>query len=409
MDVAQRFEFNKRMNYSTTQAQLKAEKVDAILSNANSAKFVNPLTALGLAGTGLGALKGATSQDPYNQPIGTGERLKRIAVNAAAGGALGAGAGTLAKNFQPEILQAIDPAPVEGFKGIRNVLGSDLGDEAATIAANNRRQAAKLAKEAADREAVQAARQLQRQQLQQATSSRLQNIQQRYAGAVDDIAASQAKTRENIQAGLQNIAGTGQIVAQKVRPITDKVGNAVEAVEPKVRDLYQASAQGNGLLAPLDRAVSPKVKPVFDRIWDKGRRDIETTRQFLNARNPGFSANHLQAAKFGLFDTVPDTVSKPLIAGVGLGLGTGATLGAANAIQQNQRRNNNAFNNIYAIPDPNQRVQAFDSYTSNPDAGMRTLGDTSNILGKTALGAGAGALGGGLLLGGAEHIARKYK
>ena len=98
-----------------------------------------------------------------------------------------------------------------------------------------------------------------------------------------------------------------------------------------------------------------------------------------------------------------------MLAAGALGLGTGASLGAANAITQNNARENKQLQNIYTIPDPDARVKAFDNYTSNPDAAMRGLGNTSNILGHTALAAGGGALGGGLLGYKGNQLVQRYK
>jgi hypothetical protein len=435
MNTAERYLFNKQLNYATVQTELKSNVVDEILGKPSIANFINPMAALGLAGAGLGGLQGALQQDEYGQPISTADRLGRVALGGLGGGALGAGAGALAGAYKPQILRSIDPVPEKGMTGIREILGSDLGDKAAEIEANNRRIAAQVAKETADREAISAARTAQTEARRQARASRRSNIGERYETIADSIANSQAESAARIGDVVENVRGVGKVVRQKADPLISKVtavNNRIEnagglmAGPQAVVDNIKANPKVQQVVNNAVEAGTAKAKPVFDRIWNKGQEQanywsaavkdavkngpfhepIIDPKQLPPTR---FNKHYLKAAKFGLFDQVPDNLPTPVLAAGALGLGTGASLGAANAITQNNARENKQLQNIYTIPDPDARVKAFDDYTSNPDAAMRGLGNTSNILGHTALAAGGGALGGGLLGYKGNQLVQRYK
>jgi hypothetical protein len=461
MDISQREAFRDAIAHRANKITEKSQKIDFITHRHAQAKFLNPAAALGMLGATVGGIKGGLEQDPYGGYISGGDRLKRIGINTLVGGGVGAGGGAAVKYISPNIADALTPLE----QGAMNKVAESISDplqSAQAIAANNRKAQSAVETTVTERAARNAAKEKQRELAAAQARQRSEAIKLKYDERIKDADTAAAVkwqntvdyAREGVGAAKEVIANTTRLpktVARVGRGVVGSLGEAAydAGAAAAASPVGQAIKAAPGVVAEkapqVIRNVNADIAQVSQDLNDSGPfwynpgtqlaylkerakadigRTVGAVRNSLRKpptppdgsfgysdvdilRNLGYDPTYIQA-KFGKLPRAKDTkrmlsaAEKYALVGLGAGGAAGGAIGVASGIKENRQRERRAMSDIYAIADPYRRVEAYDDYSTNPDASLRLAGDVVNTLGQGAAVGGVGSLVGGSLLGGGK-------
>lgn len=357
----------------------------------------------GLTGGVVGGLKGALEQDPYQQ-IDPGTRLMKVATGGLAGAGLGAAVG----GGLPQLLKEVPEARVIADQ-VNDVTGVNVDPQQLPLSLKERIQQKRAAKRI-----VKPIK----------TNRYIQNAKDVISQGVEDVNQFVVNPLREAPANIRNAYESvalspidRQIQEQTRRAIQEEAGNLTqEAIRQGIlrsptatNAAEQARAVANEAirqqtLNPIQQKIDPVVQATkagvegTKTIAQKAMQMDRSGKDWLNKRfGTSFQEENKYPANFGiLLDK-----EKPYLTGATLGAIAGTGIGAVAGINQGINAviesDQNQLNQIQSNPDPYARKQQWDIYDSDISRAGRALGNTTNTVGQTALNAGLGAAGVGLL------------
>lgn len=304
--------------------------------------FINPGTGA-LVGGLVGAAKGGIEQDPY-QEVSPGDRALKVLVNGAIGAGAGASIGAV-----PRLLSH-NPNTTAGK--VATVLQNDTKVPLLTMNPKRARVNGKLVDLEVD------FRQLEERQ-------RILDAERKARLLRRDVRRTNA--RQN-QTALTE--GFNRTVVEPALVAGDAISGAVQGTVNA----------GKGFSNALYNVTDPLI-------------DWQSTKNAAGAIKLPFSASSSYMADFNLNAAIA-------IGGVAGG-GAGLLYGASKGLTDNKEQGDRRLLNVQTIQDPYLRIRQQEIYDSTPSKVGRAVGDTTNLVGNTALGTGVGAGLGAAAIGGA--------